>query len=126
MGDASDKLQELGEAGVRLLPARELLSVIGELFVELMPVEVDDATADDLARAALMRHALAEVTDRAGKLCPLLSSAACSCGERFATAEELDEHFGAVFVPADDIGLDGKAHWEAWNDHRLRSTEPSP
>jgi hypothetical protein len=65
MGDASDRLRELGEAGVRLLPARELLSVIGELFVELMPVEVDDATADDLARAALMRHALAEVTDRA-------------------------------------------------------------
>jgi hypothetical protein len=25
---------------------------------------------------------------------------------------ELDEHFGEVFIPADDIGLGGKAHAE--------------
>jgi hypothetical protein len=112
MGDDSDRLQELGEGGVQLLPARELLRAIGELFVELMPVEADEATAADLARAALMRRALAEVTERAGRLCPVVSSAACSCGETFATAEDLDEHFWSVFVPADDTGLDGKAHAE--------------
>lgn len=91
---------------------RVSLGVIGELFVELMPVEADEATADDRARAALMRAAPAEVTERAGRLCPLVCSATCSCGEIFATAEDLDEHFGEVFVPADDIGLDGKPHAE--------------
>jgi hypothetical protein len=112
MSDAIDRLRELGKTGVRMLPARELLGVIGELFVELMPVDADGATADDLARAALMRAALAEFTDRAGRLCPAVSPVTCSCGETFATAEDLDEHFGEVFVPADDIGLDGKAHAE--------------
>jgi hypothetical protein len=48
-----------------LLPARKLLVVIGDLFVELMPVEVYDAIADDLSRATLMRLALAEVTEGA-------------------------------------------------------------
>lgn len=37
---------------------------------------------------------------------------ACSCGLTFATADELDEHFYDVFVPADDTGLDGKRHAE--------------
>jgi hypothetical protein len=117
MSDASDRLQELGEGGVQLLPVRELLTVIGELFVELTPVEVADATASDLARAALLRQALAEVADRVGRLCPLISPAACSCGETFATADDLDEHFWSVFVPADDIGLDGKIHVEVLCGH---------
>jgi hypothetical protein len=47
-----------------------------------------------------------------GRLCPLVSSATCSCGEQFATADDLDDHFWAVFVPADDTGLDGKTHAE--------------
>jgi hypothetical protein len=108
----SDRVRELDEASVRLLPARELLVVIGELFVELMPIEVRDATGDDRALARLMRFAVAEVADRVGKLCPLVSSTACSCGQRFGCAEELDEHFGEAFIPDDDIGLDGKAHAE--------------
>jgi hypothetical protein len=112
MSDTSDRARELNEASVRLLPAREILVVIGDLFVELMPVEVCDATDEDVERAALMRLALAEVTDRVGKLCPLVSSTACSCGQRFGCAEELDEHFGEVFIPDDDIGLDGQAHAE--------------
>lgn len=95
-----------------MLPARELLNVIGELFVELTPVEADGATAQDRARAVLLRQALAEVTDRIARLCPLVSPAACSCGESFETADDLDEHFWALFVPADDSGLDGKAHAE--------------
>ena len=95
-----------------MLPARELLVVIGDLFVELMPVEPSEASQEDIERAELMRLALAEVTDRVGKLCPLVSSTACSCGQRFTTAEELDEHFGEVFIPDDDIGLDGEAHAE--------------
>jgi len=49
-----------------LLPARELLVVIGDLFVELMPVEPCEATDEDVERAELMRLALAEVTDRVG------------------------------------------------------------
>jgi len=35
------------------------------------------------------------------------------CGTTFATAEELDEHLWAVFVPRDDVGLDGASHAEA-------------
>ena len=112
MGDDSDRLQELGEGGVQLLPGPGTSARDRRLFVELMPVEADAATAADLARAALMRRALAEVTERAGRLCPVVSSAACLCGETFATAEDLDEHFWSVFVPADDTGLDGKAHAE--------------
>ena len=103
-----------------MLPAREILVVIGDLFVELMPVEVCDATDEDVERAELMRLALAEITDRVGKLCPLVSSTACSCGQRFATADELDEHFGEVFIPDDDIGLDGKAHAEVLLEGRNR------
>ncbi|MCW2936089.1 MAG: hypothetical protein JWM19_7051 [Actinomycetia bacterium] len=123
MSDASDRLRELGRAGVRMLPARELLGVIGELFVELMPVEADEATADDRVRAALMRAALAEVTERAGRLCPLVCPVTCSCGETFATAGDLDEHFGEVFVPADDMGLDGKAHAELYAPARMSTDE---
>jgi anti-sigma regulatory factor (Ser/Thr protein kinase) len=116
MSDTVDRVRELGERGVRLLPARELLVVIGDLFVELMPVEPSAATDEDIELAALMRQALAEVTDRVGKLCPVVSSTACSCGQRFVAAEELDEHFGEVFIPADDIGLDGQAHAEVFVD----------
>ena len=116
MSDTESRLQKLGEVGAQMLPARELLSVIGDLFVELMPVEVSDATAEDRERAAHLRRALAEVTDRVGRLCPVVSATACSCGERFATADELDEHFGAVFIPLDDIGPDGKAHAEVLID----------
>jgi hypothetical protein len=112
MSDANGRLQELATMDVKMLPARELLVVIGDLFVELMPVNVDEATDEDLARAALMRLALAEVTDRVGRLCPTVSSTACSCGEAFAMAEELDDHFGEVFIPLDDTGLDGKQHAE--------------
>jgi hypothetical protein len=117
MSDAGDRLRELGEAGPRLLPARELLSVIGELVVELMPVEADAASEEDLARAALLRLALAEVIERVARLCPTVSPAACSCGESFGTADDLDEHFWSVFVPADDIGLDGRVHAEVRQRH---------
>jgi hypothetical protein len=112
MSDNNGRLQELAKTDVKMLPARELLVVIGDLFVELMPVNVEDATEEDLARAELMRLALAEVTDRVGRLCPTVSSTACSCGETFVTAEDLDDHFGEVFIPADDTGLDGKPHAE--------------
>ena len=114
--DTSDGLRELDEASVRLRPARELLVLIGDLFVQLMPVDVDGATDEDVKRAALMRLALAEVADRVGKLCPLVSSTACSCGQRFGCADELDEHFGEVFIPDDDIGLDGQPHAEVARD----------
>jgi hypothetical protein len=116
MSETVDRVRELGRGSVWLLPARELLVVIGDLFVELMPVDVGDATDQDVERAELMRLALAEVTDRVGKLCPLVSSTACSCGQRFGCAEELDEHFGEVFIPEDDIGLDGRAHAEVLMD----------
>jgi hypothetical protein len=109
MSEASDRI---GERGVRMLPARELLDVIGDLFVELMPVEPDEATAEDQARAALLRQALAEVAGRVARLCPALSPTACSCGESYPTADDLDEHFWVVFVPGDDTGLDGKVHAE--------------
>jgi hypothetical protein len=112
MSDANGRLQELAKTDVKLLPARELLVVIGDLFVELMPVNVEEATEEHLAQAGLMRLALAEVTDRVGRLCPTVSSTACSCGEAFATAEDLDDHFGEVFIPRDDTGLDGLQHAE--------------
>jgi len=59
-----------------------------------------------------MRQALAEVTERVARLCPTVSPGACSCGETFRTAEDLDEHFWTVFIPQDDTGLDGKVHAE--------------
>lgn len=37
---------------------------------------------------------------------------ACACGETFPALENLDDHFFAVFTPADDIGIDGNAHAE--------------
>jgi hypothetical protein len=112
MSDHSDRVRALGDRGVQLLPARELLTVIGDLFVELMPVEIEQATADDLARARLMRLALAEVGDRVSRLCPLVTPIACSCGEQFATPDDMDDHLGAAFIPASDIGLDGRKHVE--------------
>lgn len=117
MSDPEDSLRKPGAEGVRMLPARELLGLIGDLLVELMPVEASDATAEDRERAACLRQALVEVTDRVSRLCPVVSATACSCGKRFATMDELDAHFEVVFIPPDDIGLDGQAHAEVLLDH---------
>ncbi len=44
---------------------------------------------------------LAEVADRSARIYPTPPHAgACTCGEKFATLEELDERFWAVFIPA--------------------------
>ena len=45
---------------------------------------------------------------------------ACACGETFPAPEDLDDHFFAVFTPADDIGTDGKVHAEVSRDHGWR------
>jgi hypothetical protein len=36
----------------------------------------------------------------------------CTCGEVFEAIDEMDEHLWEAFVPASDIGLDGKMHAE--------------
>src|SRR5262245_28317728 len=114
--DAPDTNAALTATDVTLLPIRELLIMIGGLFGQLLPVEIEPATEADYKRASFLRLAIAEITDRAARVCPVLSPAACSCGATFATTGELDEHFWAVFVPADDTGLDGKAHAELCRD----------
>jgi hypothetical protein len=110
--ESTNATTALTATDVALLPIRDLLTVIGSLFGQLLPVEIDTATDADHALARILRLAIAEVADRAARVCPVLSPAACSCGATFATPGELDDHFWAVFVPADDTGLDGKAHAE--------------
>jgi hypothetical protein len=103
-------------------PVRELLALAGGLFSALLGVH-GDFTDTDLDRGRVLRLALAEVTDRAQRIFPVpffspapepaqRTMRACSCGAAFASPEELDEHFWQVFVPADDIGLDGQLHAE--------------
>jgi hypothetical protein len=118
--DSPDAIKTLTVTDVTLLPVRELLTVIGELFGELLPVEIERATDADFARASVLRLAIAEVAERVARVCPVLSPTACSCGAAFATPGELDEHFWAVFVPLDDSGLDGKAHAELSRDSEIR------
>jgi hypothetical protein len=107
-------------------PVRELLVLAGEMFAALLGVH-GDFTDEDLARGRVLRLALAEVTDRAQRIFPIpffspapdlaqCTKWACSCGEAFASLDELDEHFWQVFVPADDMGLDGKPHAEVARD----------
>jgi hypothetical protein len=118
-----------------LTPVRELLTLAGELFAALLGVPAE-FTDEDLARGRVLRLALAEVADRAqrifpaayfSRLAPELAQSAdsmppgewvCSCGEAFESLDELDEHFFVVFVPADDMGLDGKPHVELVNRRR--------
>lgn len=112
----SDESTSLTAADLAVTPVRELLKVAGELFAELLaaPAEFRDTDRD---RARVLRLALTEAADRAARIYPTPPHAAtCSCGERFATLEELDEHFWTVFVPADDTGLDGKQHAETARD----------
>ncbi len=102
----------LRASDVVLLSARDLLRIASELFAGLMAVD-GPFTDADRDRALVLRLALASVASRASRVFPAaLPACACSCGESFATPEELDEHFWAVFVPADDTGLDGKPHAE--------------
>jgi hypothetical protein len=114
--EMSDDYPPLTAVDLAMMPARELLAMAGELFAALLsaPAEFSDADRD---RARLLRLALAEAVVRAARIYPAPPHAAtCSCGERFGTLEELDEHFWAVFVPADDTGLDGKPHAELVRD----------
>lgn len=94
------------------IPLPELLDLVTTLGRELLgPGPGDPSGAADPERGALLRVALAELSDRAARLYPG-PPAACSCGERFATPEDLEEHFRDVFVPADDIAPDGTTHAE--------------
>jgi hypothetical protein len=40
----------------------------------------------------------------------------CACGATVASSQELDDHLSDSFVPEDDIGVDGKPHYEIWSD----------
>jgi hypothetical protein len=122
----SDEYVPLAAEDLAVRPVRELLVLAGELFAALLGVDTDFTDAD-LARGQVLRLALAEVTDRAQRIFPVpffsplagfaqATECACSCGESFMSADGLDEHFWAVFVPADDIGLDGKPHAEVAQD----------
>jgi hypothetical protein len=112
----SDESTSLVTADVAAMPARDLLKLADELFAELMsaPGELTDTDRD---RVQVLRMALAEVGDRAARIFPVPKAAcSCLCGKQFATAEELDEHFWAMLVPADDIVLDGRGHAEVLID----------
>jgi hypothetical protein len=128
----SDDYAALTAASLEVTPARELLSLAGDLFRLLLavPGEFTDA---DMNRGRVLRLTLAEVTDRAARIFPdayyfqalpcgqaphaeekRLAACACSCGEVFATPGELDVHFWSVFVPVNGVGLDGKRHRLGW------------
>jgi hypothetical protein len=108
----SEDYTSLTAAELAVTPVRELLTIAGELFVALLsaPAQFRDSDRD---RARVLRLALAEATERAARIYPSPPHAAtCTCGAKFMSLEELDEHFWQVFVPADDIGLDGQPHAE--------------
>lgn len=90
---------------------RELLTLVSGLFDELhaAPAEGTDDAPD--RKAANLRRALGEMHRRAAEVSPALRLT-CSCGAAFASADGLEEHFYDVFVPADDLGLDGQQHVE--------------
>lgn len=62
-------------------------------------------------RAGTLHQAIQELAIRAERIVPT-APVTCACGEAFANPDELDEHFWAVNVPADDKGLDGQVHAE--------------
>jgi hypothetical protein len=108
----SNEYTSLTAADLAVTPARELLTIAGELFVALLsaPAQFRDSDRD---RARVLRLALTEAAERAARIYPTPPHAAtCTCGAKFASLEELDEHFWQVFVPANDIGLDGQLHAE--------------
>ena len=47
-----------------------------------------------------------------------MSHSACGCGFAAANGDELAEHLGEMFVPADDTGPDGAVHAEDASDNR--------
>ena len=48
----------------------------------------------------------------------------CTCGYEAEGLDDLTVHFGEMFIPADDVGLDGQVHAEAARDKT--STGPTP
>jgi hypothetical protein len=44
------------------------------------------------------------------------STRRCACGATVASLQELDDHIYDSFAPEDDIGVDGKPHYEIWSD----------
>ena len=45
-----------------------------------------------------------------------MSQNACACGFTASGGDELAEHLGEMFIPADDIGGDGVVHAEDGRD----------
>jgi hypothetical protein len=41
-----------------------------------------------------------------------VSELACGCGLVAADSDELADHLGQMFIPADDVGIDGRPHAE--------------
>jgi hypothetical protein len=90
----------------------------------------DDALRDDIRRCM---HALGMLTEgspaHAGLTRAITGSVAelqrrspagpeqadamlCQCGEVFTTADDATAHFFAVFIPANNVGNDGRIHQE--------------
>jgi hypothetical protein len=42
-----------------------------------------------------------------------MSACRCACGHEAASAEDLTDHLGEQFIPADDTDADGQVHAEA-------------
>jgi hypothetical protein len=101
-----------GEAGWRELPLYGLLRLIREIFKELLvPTRAEAVTEVHHAKATALRLAIVELRERAGRIYPV-KPLVCACGEVFEAIDEMDEHLWEAFVPASDIGLDGKMHAE--------------
>jgi hypothetical protein len=69
----------------------------------------DDRDPDGIAHAEVIRDG----GGRAYGAGPARGAFGCLCGDAFDQPGPLDEHLLAAFIPADRIGLDGRAHARA-------------
>jgi hypothetical protein len=117
----ADPLRLLSEVAWRELPLCWLLRLIREMSKELLvSARAEAVTEVHHAKATMLRLALVEVLERAGRItrsvretgASSVKPLVCACGDVFEAIDEMDEHLWEAFVPASDIGLDGKMHAE--------------
>jgi hypothetical protein len=59
------------------------------------------------------------------KACPMTNHL-CTCGYEADDLEDLNIHFGEMFIPADDTAPDGQVHCEAARDKDSTGRTPAP
>jgi hypothetical protein len=54
-----------------------------------------------------------------------VSGSRCACGYRAVSPEDLTDHLGEQFIPADDTAADGQVHAEAVRDPEAPGLAPA-